>query len=309
MAADPLSDALTLFNTRSFLSGGVVAGGAWAIRFPPPGAVKFAAVVRGACWLTIEGGGAPVWLETGDVIVTNGRRALSLASDPDLSPVEAESVFADASGGVAQVGQGDEFYMLGGHVAFDPAGASLLFDLLPPVIHVRRDSPQATVLHWLLERLTDEMASARPGSGMIAGQLAQLLFVHVLRDYVDTGAAAGWLKAIGDRRLAAAMGLMHAQPARDWRLVDLAKAAGMSRSSFAERFKAEAGMAPRAYLTFWRMRLAERALRDGAPSLAALASSLGYASESAFSSAFKRAIGLSPAHYRTRARIEVQSRS
>ena len=74
----------------------------------------------------------------------------------------------------------------------------------------------------------------------------------------------------------------------------------MSRTTFAERFRTVAGVAPLAYLTQWRMRLAEQALRDDARTpVASIAGSVGYTSESAFSNAFKRATGKSPRSYRT----------
>jgi AraC-like DNA-binding protein len=299
MTSDPLSDILAAFNTQSFLSGGIVAGGAWAIRFPPPKAIKFGALVRGTCWHMVEGFGEPVRLGQGDVFVVNGSHPLRLASDPAIDPVDATEAFAAAPDGTAALGAGEDVRLLGGHVALDAVGAALLSEVLPPLIHVRAETSQAGVLTWLLDRLLEETAHPRPGSSAIALPLAHLLFVHVLRDHVEHGGLeTGWLRAAGDPRIAPAMSMMHAAPARNWRLAELAEAVGMSRSSFAERFKAVCGMAPLSYLTFWRMRLAEGALRDGAPSLAALSSSLGYASESAFSTAFKRVVGVSPANYR-----------
>lgn len=87
------------------------------------------------------------------------------------------------------MGTGDDFYLLGGQVAFDPAGARLLFDALPPLIHVREGSTPVAPLHWLLDRLVQEMSRARPGAELIARQLAQTLFVYALRQYLDAGAA------------------------------------------------------------------------------------------------------------------------
>jgi AraC-like DNA-binding protein len=91
---------------------------------------------------------------------------------------------------------------------------------------------------------------------------------------------------------------MHDDPARTWHLEDLAKACAMSRTTFAFHFKAVAGVAPLTYLTEWRMRLAERALGEHATPVAVVAQTLGYASESAFSNAFKRVTGSSPTAYR-----------
>jgi AraC-like DNA-binding protein len=91
---------------------------------------------------------------------------------------------------------------------------------------------------------------------------------------------------------------MHDNPGRSWQLGELAKAAAMSRATFASYFKTTAGVAPVAYLTEWRMRLAERALRENRTSVGELGRSLGYTSESAFSNAFKRVTGRSPQHHR-----------
>jgi AraC-like DNA-binding protein len=305
---DPLSDILAAFDTRSFLSGGMIAGGNWAIRFPPPNAIKFGALIHGRCWHMVEGETAPVRLERGDVFVVNGRHPLRLASDMAIDPIDAEEAFADAADNTAMLGQGEDFRLLGGHVVLHPTGSTLLAEVLPPMIHFGAESPQAGTMIWLLDRLVEEMADAKPGSSAIAQLVAHLLFVHTLRDHIESsGAAKGWLRAAGDARIAPAMTMMHADPARNWRLAELAEASGMSRSSFAERFKAVSGIAPLSYLTFWRMRLAENALRDGARSLAVLSSSLGYASESAFSTAFKRIVGVSPAQYRAMAHSNAQT--
>ena len=95
---------------------------------------------------------------------------------------------------------------------------------------------------------------------------------------------------------------MHDDPRRSWHLGELAKACAMSRTTFASHFRTVAGVAPLTYLTEWRMRLAERALRDEATPVAVVGQSLGYTSESAFSTAFKRVTGLSPKAYRNASR-------
>lgn len=102
---------------------------------------------------------------------------------------------------------------------------------------------------------------------------------------------------MGDRRLAPALALMHAEPARAWTLEDLARATGMSRTAFAVRFRAVMDMPPLTYLTHWRMLLAERELRNGA-SIGKAAEAIGYTSESAFSHAFKRILGTAPGRLR-----------
>lgn len=305
MSVDPFSDILKLTNAETVVSGGFAAGGAWAIRFPAPDKIKFFALVKGACWLSIDGQEAPVRVETGDVFLLSAQRSFVLAGDLTAAPVDATSLFA-AGVKFAQIGDGDDCLQIGGHVRLDPAIGGLLADILPPSIHVQAASPQAPVLQWLLDQLVRERAEDLPGANVALAQLAQLMFVQILRAHLAASGplAAGWLRALGDRRIAPAMRLMHGDPGRPWQLAELAKATAMSRTSFALHFRTVAGVAPLTYLTGWRMRLAERALREENVPVAVLARSLGYTSESAFSNAFKRVTGDAPKRYRTVARAQ-----
>ena len=131
----------------------------------------------------------------------------------------------------------------------------------------------------------------------------------MLRAYLDQAELPpGWLRLLTDERLRPALRLMHTEPGKPWGLRELARAAAMSRTSFAERFRTVAGQPPLAYLNHWRMLLAQRALRDEDVRIRSLASELGYSSESAFSTAFKREVGESPLRYRSRARDESPAR-
>ncbi len=164
------------------------------------------------------------------------------------------------------IGDGSEVLLLAGGVTLDPrrrprAGRA------SPFLHVRATAPQAAPIRWLIEQLlAEQTARGAPGAFLSASMLAQLLFVQILRAHLATAPRlpAGWLRALRDERLAAALRLLHGEPARDWKLEELARAAAMSRTTFAVRFKEAAGMAPLQYLTAWRIRLAERRLRDEA---------------------------------------------
>lgn len=302
MNADPFSDILRLTQAQSLVTGGFLAGGEWAIRFPAPEKIKFFAVVKGHCWVNLEGLAQPIRFDTGDVGLLAARRWSILSSAPGIEPVDAMDVFSRAGSSVAQLGDGEEFAHIGGHVLLDPVSGPLLLDVLPPWIHVRATSPQATAFSWLLERLLEERKMDQPGAQLASAHLAQLLFIQVLRAHLAASGPldAGWLRALGDPRIAPALRLMHGEPGRNWPLTELAKACAMSRTTFATHFKAVAGVPPLTYLADWRMRLAGRALGEGAKSVAALARTLGYTSESAFSNAFKRITGSSPKAYRTK---------
>jgi len=296
MSADPFSDILRLTQAQSLVTGGFAASGEWALRFPAPDKIKFFAVVKGHCWVSLEGLPEPMRFDAGDVGLLSARRASVLASHPGVEPVDAMGLFSGVGNHWAQIGDGDEFEHLGGHVLLDPVSGPLLLDALPPWIHIRASSPQAAAFRWLLDQLVQERGAPRPGGQLASAQLSQLLFIQILRAHLHEAGplTTGWLRALGDPRIAPALRLMHGEPARDWHLEDLAQACAMSRTTFATHFKAAAGVAPLTYLTEWRMRLAERALAEEATPIAVVAQTLGYTSESAFSNAFKRVTGRSP---------------
>ena len=300
MTSDPLSDVLNLLHVRSALSGVLVAGGTWARRFANLDAIKFCAVTEGACWYFMDGLASAARVEAGDVLVMNGTRSLILASEESLIPDAVTTLLQQDEKGEYRVGQGDDFAMLAGTVQVDAERQALLVSGLPPIIHVRGKAPAAAPLAWLLQELVSEMKpKAQPGSAAAIAALAQLLFVQTLRLYLQQAHAGddGWVKGLGDPRLAEPLRFIHRNPARSWSLDELAKEAGMSRTSFAVRFREMIGMPPLTYLTKWRMQLAGRELRSGA-SIAEAAAAVGYTSESAFSSAFKRIMGVAPGKYR-----------
>lgn len=300
MVQDPLSDVLSLIEARCVVSGGFTAGGSWGVRFWPQAPLKLVAVVRGSCWLTVDGEADPVFLEAGDVAVINGLRRVVLADNPETQTVDVTSVFAASENAVVAVAEGDSVAIVGGHIEVNRAGEELLLAALPPITTIRGGGEEARAIGWLLERVLREMAAHPPGAAFAAYQHAQLLLVEVFRAYLTNAQSfpAGWMRTIADERLAPALRAMHADPSRRWSLTDLARVATMSRTTFVDRFRGAAGVPPMTYLQQWRVRLAERALRVGDTPIGQLAFELGYGSESAFSNAFKRATGLSPRAFR-----------
>lgn len=299
MTGDPLNDVLSLVEARSIVTGGIFGGGSWAIRFPPPRQIKLYAVAKGAAWMVWEGEKRSLRLEAGDVVLIAERAPFLLASDFGARPQDVMDLAATAKDGFLSVGQGEEFLLIGGHVTIDPVRGGLLLDALPPHVHVRGATPEAMAIGQLIPQLAKEVREERVGKGMATGLLTQLIFLHVLRAHLAADSPSrGWLRALADPRIAPVIHKIHARPSYPWSLNELADIASMSRSSFALRFKAVAGIAPLTYVTEWRMRLAERALREEEIGVATLAYSLGYSSESAFSNAFKRVIGVAPKHYR-----------
>lgn len=303
---DPFSDVLRLTDPKAVVSGGFAAGGTWSLRFPPPREIKFSVIAKGACWFRLDGQRKAHRVEQGDVGLLPGRSGYVLASSEAAltAPTQDSRRVVGEGGRFATIGDGSQCVVLAGGVSLHPSSKALLTDVLPALLLVRAAAPEAAGLRWIVEQIVRERTSTVPGAGVASAQLAQLLFTQVLRGHLAGPGAlpAGWLRAIRDEQISPVLRLIHGDPARAWTLGELAKAAGMSRTSFAARFKASAGVAPLAYLTSWRMRLAQRVLREETTSVSQLGQSLGYATESAFSHAFKRVTGSAPRTYRDAAR-------
>jgi AraC-like DNA-binding protein len=313
LPADPLSDVLALLSPRSALSARLVASGDWALRFAAFEGMKFVALTRGHCWLEMSHA-PPVRLQAGDCFLMARGLSYRLASDLALGSVDAHGVFAQARDGIARVGEEDGqdvrrggavTELVGGRFDFETLHARLLLDALPSLVHVKAVSKAvskaAKVVHWLLAQLVVELAGARPGAALMRDHLAQLLLLQMLRCHLASPRdnLTGWLAALTDARLTAALACMHSAPSTRWTLEQLANSAAMSRSTFALRFKSVVGQAPLDYLLRLRMMIAARALRSERATVSAIAGTLGYDSDSAFSHAFKRVMGMSPKAYRT----------
>ncbi|MEV0279375.1 AraC family transcriptional regulator [Streptomyces sp. NPDC050610] len=294
--SDPLSHVLALAGARCTLTGRLAASGRWALRFPAPGRLKIITVLRGTCTFSSARLANDVDVRAGEAIAVNGSDPFTLYTDPAAPPVDATEMTVPFH----RIGSGEEFSGVGGDLDVQHGGEALLAWALPPFLHLTSTSPQSTAVRWLLEELDAELGDPRAGGGFARDQIAQLLLVQVLRSYLARPEAlpAGWLRAVADPRLAPAVRAMHENPAYAWQLHELARIATMARTTFAARFRAVAGVPPLAYLHDWRMRLAAHALVHQDVPVGRVGLSIGYASESSFSTAFKRAFGTTPLRYR-----------
>ncbi len=297
---DPLSDVLSLLKPRSYRSGGFDVGGDLAIKFPKHAGIKCYAVVSGQCWLSVEGLPDAVRLTTGDCFLLPRGLPFSLATDLTLTPVDFLTFLsARPNGSITSHGGGGSCFLVGGHFVLSGSHAGILLGVLPPIVHIRKESDKAA-MRWSLERMMQELREPQPGGFLIAQQLATMMLVQALRLHIAEGqrGGVGWLFALADKQMNAAITSMHDDPAHRWTLQKLAERAGMSRSIFALKFKATVGKSPMEYLTRWRMLLAGDKLTTSDDPISIIALSLGYESESAFSKAFRRTMGCSPRQYR-----------
>ncbi|KAF1039981.1 MAG: RCS-specific HTH-type transcriptional activator RclR [Burkholderia lata] len=303
---DPLSDVLSLLQPRSQYYAGLDAAGAWSFDFPPHEGVKFAALMRGTCWGVSDDLEHPIRFDEGDCFLLNRGSRFVLSSDPALPPQNAEHLMdAITHNQVALHNGGGEVLLVCGHFVFSGNHAAVLFDALPHIINIPRASSHAEVLRWSLDQLVTELHTPQPGGVLMSTYLAHVMLVQVLRLFLGTSNALpkGWFLALTDRHISLAIGAMHAQPDRAWTLEELAEVALISRTVFAQRFKALVGSTAMDYLARWRMLMAAGRLRDGTENVASIAFSLGYKSESSFSAAFKRIMSCSPTQYRRQALV------
>ena len=310
--ADVLSDVLRSVHLTGAVFFDFDLRSPWVVEAPPspliaskvmPGAqrvIEYHLIAAGEGWGHAIGG-EPLRLQEGDLIVFPQGDAHVLASDPDLrdppslSPFERVSLERPVKLRIG--GRGEKrARIVCCFLGLDERPFNPLLTALPHTIHLSAGTG------WLAELMrvaAAESAGTRAGSGNILSRVAELMFVETIRRYLETLPAAetGWLAALRDPVVGRALALLHAAPAKPWTVEELAQTVAVSRSVLAERFTSIAGYPPMQYLALWRMQLASRRLLDG-ETVAAVSSAVGYESEAAFSRAFKKLVGESPATWR-----------
>lgn len=267
--------------------------------------VIFHMITEGECWVEL-GDAPPLRLAAGDVVVFPQGDPHRMGSQPGLPPATGarlHEVLARRPRLLAYGGGGATTKLVCGYLACDARLARMLLAGLPPVIRVSvRGSDAGLWLESSVRYALAEARSPRPGGQGLLAKLAEVLFIEVLRIYMNeqAGGRTGWLAGVNDRIVGAALRALHAEPARPWTLEALAHAAGSSRSVLAERFQQLVGQSPMQYLAQWRMLLASNLLtRSNAP-LSHIAEEVGYQTDTAFSRAFRREYGMPPATWRRR---------
>jgi AraC family transcriptional regulator, alkane utilization regulator len=308
MACSSNMDTLSLILDDMHFDGVVFAStcnsAPWAWSLATPGLASFHMITSGQAWL-VRDGAEPVLIQTGDLIVLPAGaphriqdKPQTLAVPQDLLPFMTRFELSPSQHGG---GEGHTCHLISGHARFDVVMAAPLISALPALMHVR-GLGEAPPL-WLaigLQFLAQEVSAARPAQQAIINRLGDILFMECIRDHVESvpEGSGNWLAALKDRALSAALAQMHRDPRRAWTVPELAQHACLSRSAFADRFTQAMGEPPLTYLTRHRMRLAARQLSSSGLAIARIADQVGYASEAAFSQAFKREYGLSPSVWR-----------
>ena len=294
---DALSDILRTMRLRSVVYFRSDFPPSWGMEVRGQGPARFHIVVRGSCWVGSSVLDRSHLASAGDILLFPFGDDHWLAENENNERFSGEEITEAIWRNEKPFGgEGISTTMLCGHFEFNADFDSPLLSELPRMIHVRgSDREHLTWLASATNAIILETGSGRPGSDVVAERLAEVLFIQVLRSHIEQhNRNTGLLAALGDTYIAKALNLMHSRVSHPWTLEELAAETGMSRSSFAARFREVLGHTPMHYLTDWRMTRARQLLEETTFSMMEIAERTGYNSEAAFNRAFKRRFGKTP---------------
>jgi AraC-like DNA-binding protein len=310
---DVLSDVFAVMRTGQARSTQVTWHAPWAQEFAPvPGAVGFHVILQGSCWL-IQPDTDPIPLGVGDVVFRPHGLGHTLADSPATRPSRPacppdqpgllQRYAADTIGTPSDTGARATVSVCGAY-ELDPALIHPLLHDLPELIHIPAHLGRHPQLRATVDLLSAELAQPRLGTDALIPALLDTLLLYILRSWLDqqpTHHTTGWAAALTDPATITALQAIHRDPARPWTVATLAAEAKLSRAPFARRFTTLLRQPPLTYLTWWRMTTAARLLRHTDAPLGTIAGMVGYTSEFAFATAFKRHHGTTPGKYRRQA--------
>jgi AraC-like DNA-binding protein len=313
VSVDLLSDVLRAVRLDGAFFYKVEATDPWWVESAPPEQrdprilpssehlIPYHVLVEGECWGGLVGASQRPMVP-GDVIVFPHGQPHYMSSAPGLRepmppydmPNAPQLPFVLRIGGA----NARRALFVCGYLGCDRRPFNPLLAALPDTLLVHGEKED-----WLSifsHRVLDEATSGRSGGQLMLTRLAELMFIEVVRCHVQSlpPGETGWLAGVRDEVVGRALELLHERPAVAWTLDELARAASCSRSVLAERFTRFVGEPPMQYLTRWRMQLAAQQLSSSESKVASVAREVGYDSEAAFSRAFKRQVGVSPAAWR-----------
>lgn len=308
---DLLSDILMQLSMKGTLYFRTSFRPPWGVRVPSYSSVaRFHYVHRGECLIRHEQGKEPLRLAQGDLVIIPRGAGHALycqpETEPDALPLETILERTGFTGegvlvfGGEETPEDRETQLICGHFSISEGQEHPIFERLPDMVHIPDYGAQAG--QWMeasLRMIGAETGGNSMGGDLIALKLSETIFAQAIRSFLTSPEAEDvGLSGFSDPQLARALTMIHANPSYGWTLAELAREAGMSRTGFAVRFAEKIGMPPLQYVTYWRMQLACRALRETRLSVADVAAEVGYSSESGFSRVFKKEKGLPPARYR-----------
>jgi len=299
---EPLAALVGLLRPRAVLPKIVRGAGRWGVRYAGVPSAGFGLVLAGECYVSADEA-PPVHLVKGDFVLLQAAASFAIASDRDVDAVPMDA--APSAEAPTEVRHGDAdgeptVEVMGGSFSLDPTNIAFLGALLPPLVHVSGADLAGRRLAHTIELITDEVRAERAGRQLIVERLMEVLLVEALRfrsDHTRAISRPGLLEGLADPHVGRALRRLHGAPAQPWTVAELARDAGLSRSTFYDRFTGRVGMPPMEYLIQWRMAVAKDLLQRKALTIEQVAMAVGYQSGSAFSTAFRRYAGIPPSRF------------
>ncbi len=297
---DTLGDMLTSMQVESALFAHLSFRAPWGVAFTTGDQARLVVVASGHSWVLADSFAEPVRVEAGDCLIIKGDASFTMVSDFGVEIVPCATIFSEISGHTHQYGgEGEVTELVSGRFHFDAAVAEPLLSLLPTISLVKLAEVRGPLMRTTLELVGLETKLDGMGAGLVVKHLINALFVQALRAWCDAegGRGPGWLAGLRDARVSRALGALHADIASPWTIAELARHAGMSRSSFAAMFKSVLGETPIEYLTRWRIYRAKLLLKQGGAT-SDVARRVGYETDAALNRAFNRVEGVGPGAWR-----------
>lgn len=299
---DMISEVIGTVRAGNAYARRIAESGAWGARYPSFAGIGFHLVLSGTGWLILRGGES-IALGPGDVVLVPYGTEHGLSHAPCVL-----GALPVASMGPEPPRPGpSDFEFLCGSYHLDGGKVHQFLRALPDVIAISPDYERHPQLRSLTALLGDDVSETRPGNDATRSALVDLTLVHALRHWQEQSGDEPW-PAITDPGIAAALRTIHDAPDGQWTVRRLSEIAGMSRTTFVRRFTDLVGKPPATYLTGWRLTLGARLLRETSAPLAAIARQVGYSTEFAFATAFRREYGVSPGRFRQNMRAAAPHR-
>lgn len=301
---DLLSDVFSALHITSNLYFTARLGGRVAVRVPKERRrIRFHLVLRGHCWIGVDGE-RPVAMSEGDIALVPNGSSQTVSTDMDVVAVPLEDAIEGGAlrNGVLHAGDGPgKTLVLCGFCRFDEDIDHPVVKSLPSLIHLRASDLGAEPWTAATLRLLELEANLNAqGTTAVLGRLIEIVVIQATRRLASTqdGGGNGFIAALSHPALSRALNAIHRAPEKPWRVEDLASEAGMSRARFADTFTTLVGVPPIEYLTDWRLIRARALLSDTALGMEDIAERCGYASLPSFSRRFKSRFGMGPGAFR-----------
>ena len=301
--SDGLSQLLLRLTVNSTLYCLSAMTAPWGFKVAVRAGPAFHLLTSGSAWLDVEGRPEPVRVAAGDLVILPRGEAHAMKDSKGSAVLWLDRILAQTppvDGRLSHGGGGECTELLCGGFVVEQLTAQPLLESLPTIVHLRGSGGHAP--EWLanlVRMISVEMASSGPGSEAVVTRLTDALLAQALRQsFMEADRSSGGTTAVSDPLIAGALRLIREQPERPWTVPRMAAAVSMSRSTFADRFRAATGEAPMQSLTRYRMARAAEYLRGTSAGIREIARLVGYDSEVSVTKAFHRHFGTSPGAYR-----------